>query len=172
MSMHELLSTMSNRDIQEIILDKTKELKEYPVYKEHITITANDGTKDDLFWKNYIVHTDEVSVIKSTINILKWELKAREQERIGKWRINIPALRAIPIRDVIASCVNLYNYSPGRNIKCPFKWHEEKTPSFHIYETTNTCHCFWCGMWGSTIDFIMNFYGIETKAAIELLAKF
>jgi len=149
-----------------------KELKEYPVYKEHIIIKALDGTEEDLFGKNYIVHTDEVSVIKSTINILKWEIKAREQDRLGKWRINVPALRAIPIRDVIASCVNLYNYSPGRNIKCPFKWHEEKTPSFHIYEATNTCRCFWCGKWWSTIDFIMHFYGIETKAAIELLSKF
>lgn len=84
MSTHELLSTMTNSDIQEIILDKMKELKEYPVYKEHIIIKALDGTEEDLFGKNYIVHTDEVSVIKSTINILKWEIKAREQDRLGK----------------------------------------------------------------------------------------
>jgi len=75
---------MTNSDIQEIILDKTKELKEYPVYKEHIIIKSLDGTEEDLFGKNYIVHTDEVSVIKSTINILKWEIKAREQDRLGK----------------------------------------------------------------------------------------
>ena len=59
-----------------------------------------------------------------------------------------------------------YNLTPDRHHKtcCPF--HEEKTPSFTIYPTTNTFHCFGCGISGDTIEFIQLKENITKHEAI------
>ena len=51
-----------------------------------------------------------------------------------------------------------YNLTPDRNnrLKCPF--HEDKTPSFHVYPKTGTWNCFSsnCSAGsGDQVDFIM-----------------
>lgn len=51
---------------------------------------------------------------------------------------------------------------------CPF--HQEKTPSFHVYKDTGTYHCFGCGAHGSAIDFVMNTAQVSFVQAVEILA--
>jgi DNA primase len=56
----------------------------------------------------------------------------------------------------------------GRNWKgcCPF--HNEKTPSFYVYD--NGFHCFGCGASGDAISFAMQTQGLGFMEAVEQLA--
>ena len=50
---------------------------------------------------------------------------------------------------------------------CPL--HNEKSPSFTIYPSTNTWHCFGCGAGGSAIDFVMLYFGLAPLDAAKKL---
>lgn len=68
--------------------------------------------------------------------------------------------------DVIGRRVKLQRR--GRNLigLCPF--HNEKTPSFHVFD--DHYHCFGCGAHGSAIDFVMGTEGLSFPEAVEQLA--
>ncbi len=68
--------------------------------------------------------------------------------------------------DVIGRCTRLTR--KGREFLglCPF--HNEKTPSFYVYD--DHYHCFGCGAHGSVIDFVMQTEGLEFREAVEKLA--
>ena len=52
----------------------------------------------------------------------------------------------------------------GRTIRCPLPGHDERTPSFHLYED-GSFYCFGCGRGGSIIDFGAHWYGLEPRGA-------
>ena len=56
----------------------------------------------------------------------------------------------------------------GRQWKacCPF--HNEKSPSFYIYD--DGYHCFGCGAHGDAIGFVMQSQGATFRDAVEMLA--
>jgi putative DNA primase/helicase len=53
---------------------------------------------------------------------------------------------------------------------CPV--HNERTPSFRIYQKTDgwRCYCFGCGFNGNALDFCQEVYGIDVKEAAKLIA--
>ncbi len=53
---------------------------------------------------------------------------------------------------------------------CPF--HNEKSPSFHVYEGPDEphYHCFGCGAHGDVITFVMETEGMQFRDAVEKLA--
>jgi len=57
----------------------------------------------------------------------------------------------------------------GRNWKgcCPF--HNEKSPSFYVYE--DGYHCFGCGAHGDAISFVMQTSGASFPEAVQSLAN-
>lgn len=67
--------------------------------------------------------------------------------------------RHIDLKNMIRS----YGFDVKRNneLCCPF--HNEKTPSFHIYE--DHYHCFGCGAHGDAIKFVQEVFGLDRKAA-------
>ena len=71
--------------------------------------------------------------------------------------------------DVISSYVTLKK--AGKNMKglCPF--HSEKTPSFTVYEDTQSFYCFGCGAGGDVISFIMRQENLDYVSAVDFLAK-
>lgn len=71
-----------------------------------------------------------------------------------------------PIAAVVGRRVKLAR--SGRNMKgcCPF--HNEKTPSFYVYE--DAYHCFGCGAHGDAISFVMQSQGLGFMEAVEALA--
>ncbi len=73
------------------------------------------------------------------------------------------------IEDVISSYVSLKK--AGKNLKglCPF--HSEKTPSFVVYDDTQSYYCFGCGVGGDVINFIMRQENLDYVSAVEYLAK-
>ena len=48
---------------------------------------------------------------------------------------------------------------------CPF--HQEKTPSFKIYD--DSFYCFGCGASGTVIDFVMKYFGLTNIEAVKKL---
>lgn len=76
-------------------------------------------------------------------------------------------LRArVSLSEVVARRVPLTRR--GRDLlgRCPF--HQEKTPSFTVFDTHY--HCFGCGAHGSVFDFIMKTEGLGFREAVERLA--
>ena len=74
-----------------------------------------------------------------------------------------------PATDVISSYVNLKR--AGRNMVglCPF--HNEKTPSFTVYGSTDSFYCFGCGAGGDVITFIRRIENLDYMEAVKLLAQ-
>ncbi|MEA1885136.1 MAG: DNA primase [Thermotogota bacterium] len=75
----------------------------------------------------------------------------------------------VNIVDLIASYIELQK--SGRNYKalCPF--HQEKTPSFYIYENTQSYHCFGCGASGDIFSFVQAYENIDFMDSVKLLAN-
>ena len=71
-----------------------------------------------------------------------------------------------PIAAVIGRRVKLAR--SGRQWKgcCPF--HNEKTPSFYVYD--DGYKCFGCGVHGDAVGFVMASSGLSFMEAVELLA--
>ena len=71
-----------------------------------------------------------------------------------------------PISVVIGRKVKLAR--SGRNMKgnCPF--HNEKTPSFYVYD--DGYHCFGCGAHGDAVSFVMQSQGLGFMEAVQQLA--
>ena len=57
----------------------------------------------------------------------------------------------------------------GRNLMCLCPFHEERTPSFHIYVEQNTYHCFGCGANGDSIRFVMEKENLPFVEAVRSL---
>lgn len=55
----------------------------------------------------------------------------------------------------------------GESVHCLF--HNENTPSMHIYHNTNSFHCFGCGKTGDIIDIITEVEQISKSEALEKL---
>ena len=86
------------------------------------------------------------------------------------------AAKSVSIRDVIRKFSKV-NLGTGRfygNIPCPLGRHEDNKPSFHIYDDTNSFHCFSCKCSGSTIDYVRYATGLAhpEDAALEICREF
>lgn len=85
-------------------------------------------------------------------------------------KIDVDALLArIRISDVIGRRTKLRK--AGRQLVglCPF--HNEKSPSFYVYDATGGYHCFGCGANGDAIKFVRETDHVDFRAACEMLAN-
>lgn len=73
------------------------------------------------------------------------------------------------IEEIISSYAVLKN--EGRNRKCLCPFHSEKTPSFVVYNDTQSFYCFGCGAGGDVITFLMRVENLDYVEAVRLLAK-
>ena len=76
---------------------------------------------------------------------------------------------AIDIADLISDRVKLKRSSRGYVGLCPF--HDERTPSFHVYIDTQSYYCFGCHEAGNIFTFLMKTEGIGFREALEILAS-
>jgi DNA primase len=74
-----------------------------------------------------------------------------------------------PIEDVISSYVVLKRAGSNLHGLCPF--HSEKTPSFTVFQSTQSFYCFGCGAGGDAISFVMRAENLDYVSAIRLLAQ-
>ena len=62
---------------------------------------------------------------------------------------------------------NLVKFNSQNKACC--LWHEEKTPSMHYYQDTNTVHCFGCGKTADAIDVYRAKHNCTFKEAVKKL---
>lgn len=73
--------------------------------------------------------------------------------------------------DIIKTFTHLYPQATMKRSQratlanCPI--HNEKRPSFAMYDETNTYYCFSCGSHGDSYTLIMEIENVEFKEAIE-----
>lgn len=73
------------------------------------------------------------------------------------------------IEDVISSYVSLKKRGSTSVGLCPF--HNEKTPSFTVYNDTQSFYCFGCGTGGDAVSFIKKIENLDYIDAVKLLAQ-
>jgi RecA-family ATPase len=76
-------------------------------------------------------------------------------------------LSRIDIVQVIDAYVPLKKSGAEYEVCCPF--HTEDTPSFKVSPTKQIYHCFGCGANGDAIGFLMQYQGVDFKAACAQL---
>lgn len=76
---------------------------------------------------------------------------------------------ATDITEVVGKVVALKKAGASMLGCCPF--HDEKTPSFHVFSRTQTYKCFGCGEGGDAIKFVMLHDKRTFAEAIEFLAR-
>jgi len=145
----ELVWTMTDSDLMNIILDKKSERDDF--YKQLIFRLEFEirRRQEEKYWTSWW---------KKSMEQLKQELNEKK--------------RMISISEVIGAISWLQITSVNRNYRCPLPDHKkDNTPSFHIYENSWTWRCFWCQKWWSAVDFIMHYNKCDTKTAIDLFLK-
>lgn len=73
------------------------------------------------------------------------------------------------IEDIISSYVSLKKRGSTSVGLCPF--HNEKTPSFTVYNDTQSFYCFGCGAGGDAVTFIKNIENLDYIDAVRFLAQ-
>ena len=76
-------------------------------------------------------------------------------------------IREVADKSDITEVISTYCTEPNRahKICCPF--HGEKTPSLHIYDKTNTFHCFGCQKSGDSVTFTAKLFNISAYQAAQ-----
>lgn len=83
-----------------------------------------------------------------------------QSRRVARDNTDIERAKTVPITTLL--------HFDKKNACCV--WHNEKTPSMHYYETTNTVYCFGCGKHGDSIDVYRAIHhSTFTQAVSELL---
>ena len=94
----------------------------------------------------------------------------RSGEKGGKTLTQAEEVKnALDIVDIIGERVRLTKTSRGFMGLCPF--HDEKTPSFHVFSDTQTYYCFGCHEAGNIFTFVMKTEGLNFQEALGLLAS-
>ena len=87
-------------------------------------------------------------------------------------QINRAILEEIKEKLPLSTFINLDWVGSSRGIKkahCPF--HDDRTPSFVLFEDTQTYHCFGCKEHGDIFDYIMRINGVHFYEAVEMCAQ-
>ena len=74
----------------------------------------------------------------------------------------------VDIAEIISPYVSLQSKGGKKCACCPF--HHEKTPSFCLYENTQTYHCFGCGVGGDAISFVQEIEHTDFMGALKIIA--
>ncbi len=73
------------------------------------------------------------------------------------------------VASIIGSAVQLKRNGTRHVGLCPF--HGEKTPSFTVFEDTQSFYCFGCGAGGDVITFVMKHQNLDYMEAVRYLAE-
>ena len=73
------------------------------------------------------------------------------------------------IADLISNYVTLKKRGNTYVGLCPF--HNEKTPSFTVYDDTQSFYCFGCGVGGDAVTFVKKIENLDYVDAVKLLAQ-
>lgn len=170
-----LLSSLSVDDMNNI----AKEL-----YSEYVILNYIQKFRMKLIWLLYedlkeieiyflenmfLIFTSEwqrLLVLEETLSFFEREITRRSFNKKNNNGFKPIDISLIPITSVVW----LYTKLPTnlqKNIKCPI--HNDKTPSFKIYNDTNSWYCFGCHKWGNAVNLIAEMENVSTKEAYKIL---
>jgi DNA primase len=85
----------------------------------------------------------------------------------GRWP-DIQELKSrVPIANIVGRYVPLHPSAGWHVGRCPF--HDDQNPSFVVFPSTATFHCFGCRAHGDVIDFLMRIEKVSFKEALDVL---
>lgn len=161
-----------------ILLEK---LKEWETIKENIRtiikkklriINAKSAPENRWFWQSLTAEIDGQKIVEIDKHITR--LKRLQifysdsgPPRKGIGRYDIERIKSIPIEEVL----NIKFRRSGNKLfgLCPL--HKEKTPSFYIYQKSNSFYCFGCQKGGDIINLIQLLYSYSFVEAVRHLQK-
>ena len=164
----EILSTMTNDEIIEIIQDKWFELKNL-----ELELTTSPFKKLKWFDVYKAIFQIDIINLQKTIKELKYIL----DDRLGKnkkWNLMedfIQLKKSSSIIELIEA-VAWVKTSERRNIKCPLPTHKDKTASFKVYTKSNSRYCFWCHKKWDWANFIADYTLCSQADAIKKFISF
>lgn len=164
-------------EITTILPDKINELRQekqsleaYVKQQQDIVFESTSDEFSQWFWCHWIdLTTGEVLVaVNKTIARLNRLHRAVKGIAAPKGAITddlINHAREVPVESLFDQTFR----RSGRGLVglCPF--HEEKTPSFHIYPEQNRAWCFGCNRGGGPIDVVMLQQEVDFKHAVLIL---
>lgn len=160
----------------EIVPQKLRELEEQRdkiVAAIDKRLTAIDAYPDEMsrwFWRKWLKlnEGEELLVIDRHMARLRRQLRVIQGTPAPSGSLTddlIQTARSVPIEDILN---RQFRHSGSTLIGlCPF--HEERTPSFHIYPKENRGWCFGCNQGGDVISITMLLHGCGFKEAVLLL---
>ncbi len=116
----------------------------------------------------------ELEEKRDDINRLSWKFRRKfGSDPLLQWpRATIYKktvdIKSVPITAVIWKYIKLPEHN-RRNISCPLPHHDDSSPSFRIYEKTNSFCCFGCGCSWNAVNFIALMENTSTKEAYKRL---
>lgn len=75
----------------------------------------------------------------------------------------------VDIEQLVGQYVDLKRSGASLKGLCPF--HQEKTPSFHVFPARGSFHCFGCGVGGDVFTFLQNYEKLDFREALRRLAS-
>ena len=87
-------------------------------------------------------------------------------ENFSEWLEKLKS--KVDIAEIISPYVSLQAKGSKKWACCPF--HHEKTPSFCLYEQSQTYHCFGCGVGGDAITFVQEIEHTDFMGAVKIIA--
>lgn len=142
-----------------------------------------DIYKEDKNWNSFFIYywcylvpqhlfDPKIKAINKHLAILYRQKKlfvdepSEEKDKIIAWEEKVDTAKKRPL-------LSLYDFQKPRHIGkrisalCPF--HNERTPSFVIYEDQNMFHCFSCQKHGDSISFVMLLNRYSFREAVSYL---
>jgi DNA primase len=84
-------------------------------------------------------------------------------------RLDLGAIKdAHPLAGV-AAATGLKLLRAGNEYRAPCPFHQEKSPSFYIFDGGRKFHCFGCGASGDVLDFVAKLRGVGLREAAQML---
>jgi len=159
----EILNSISSEELIDILVWKKQELQ------EEINMLKEESKRFRWESRELLISLseDRQKEFNKLIKFLKFQLDLRNPLYIPKNDISIEELKT---RMDIVTLIEILTWSSINNtrrlIQCPLKWHNDNTPSFKIYENTDTFYCPWCMRWWDQISFVEHFFWISKKESI------
>ena len=76
---------------------------------------------------------------------------------------------SVAIEDIVARYLELTVRGQNYVARCPF--HLDRTPSFVVFPTTQTFHCFGCRAHGDTLAFLMKIENLTFREALQVMRE-
>ena len=159
-------------ETREIIPEKIKETEAFYQNKrdEIKELLRKFETHRDLYFIEAFIETflmEDLLKYENRLMKLKLSLKPELKNSSGVNQEEIEIAQEYPIGKIAEQYLDLEKVGGKYKALCPF--HNEKTPSFHLFTDSNRYYCFGCNESGNVINLTMALFGINFVDAVKML---